>query len=143
MTESQPRPLDLNSLDSFVRMDQMLLAESDTELTDDRVMDLLVRLADVIGFTPDCSCVDPAALDALADATAYLHYSLHDRDWFITHRDRESQQWRAFGMIFEGGVRQLDFICIYELLRAGASINLDWRPTPLGQIELKNEAGLF
>lgn len=128
-------PLDLNELDNFVCMEQMTTSHR-IDLNPDLVFGLLSLLSDRIGFLP--STLSP---DQDQDSIAFLHYELGNNHWYVTHRDPEDRQWRALGMVDAGEMQgRLSDICITELLRAGASIDLDWEPKPVGQIELRGSS---
>jgi hypothetical protein len=125
-------------IEMFIGIDQL---EDDVE--DDQVFSVLARLSDILGFMPDSSHINPQAEQQYPDqqgtSIAYLHYTIGRRDYYITNRDHGSRQWRAFGMIDTGGLHgQMDFVCIRELLRAGALLDLDWQPRPLSSVKTRN-----
>ncbi|MFA7399695.1 MAG: hypothetical protein WCZ98_04355 [Sideroxydans sp.] len=118
-------------------MEQMLMADViDESKFSEVIMDRLTTLADHIGFMPDCSVIDPK--EDVRNDVAFLHYTLEETHWYITHRDSGKRQWTAHGLIYKGeGLSNRDDICVVEILRAGASIDLDWQPKPLRHIMMK------
>lgn len=125
-------------LDELMPFLNPLQIEIDDDI-DEAVMRMQMVL-DVIGFMPDCSAVDMTH-DVWTDGagTAFLHYRLGMADYYITHRDRDQQQRRAFGGIDTGGLHlHHDYISVYELLRAGAALDLEWVPRPLSQVKARN-----
>ena len=137
MTKSQPRSLDLAEIDYFVDMEQMQMSDVvDESKFSEIIMDRLTTLADHIGFMPDCSVIDPQ--EDVRNDVAFLHYTLEQTHWYVTHRDSGRRQWTAHGLIYrEEGLSTRDDICIVEILRCGASIDLDWQPKALRHILMK------
>ncbi len=132
MTTNRELRIDLSELDNFAHTEQMILS-TDDHVGPDLVMELLSTLSDVISFIPTT-----LNINVEQDLICFLHYELENRHWYITHRDPERQQWRAFGMVDVGETcGRLDYICIHELLRAGVSVDLDWQPKPVSQVKLR------
>lgn len=73
------------------------------------------------------------------NAVAHLHYFTPGGDWYITERDKETEQHQAFGLanpFGDGG--ELGYISIPELTAAGAELDLYWKPKTLAEIRGKN-----
>lgn len=77
-----------------------------------------------------------------ADPIVYLHYFTAGADFFITERDQidddeepSSRQCQAFGLadIFQDG-GELGYINLFEILDAGAELDLYWTPKPLSAV---------
>lgn len=74
------------------------------------------------------------------DAVAYLHYFRGGCDWYITEKDKESQQWQAFGLADLGYGGELGYISITELVRNGVELDLHFTPTAIGAIRRRRAA---
>lgn len=106
-------------------------------LDDEYVLRSLDRLIDVISFMPSSSIVQHG--EDLSNDIAYLHYSVGTTDYYITHRDRDTQQRNAFGAIDTGGMfMQMDYVSVHEILRAGAVLDFDWKPVPVKEIKTRS-----
>ncbi len=135
MTTSRELPLDLADLECFVDLQQMQMTSED-HVGPDRVMELLATLSDIIGFMPSSSALDIRSIDKETLGTAYLHYISEGADYYVTHRDRNAKQHKAFGVIVRSrGPMIFSFIDIVDLIKAGAEIDLDWQPKPLSLVK--------
>jgi hypothetical protein len=83
--------------------------------------------------------------DGLGDqAIAHLHYFTAGTDVWITEKDMgsaddspEEAQWQAFGMVDMGYGPETGYVCLPEILAAGAEIDLHWTPKTLAEIKAK------
>jgi len=69
------------------------------------------------------------------DAIVYLHYFFSGYDWFITEKDREDDQFQAFGFADLGYGGELGYISINELTTAGVELDLHWTPKTLREVK--------
>lgn len=69
------------------------------------------------------------------EAVAYLHYFIGNMDWYITEKDMEEDQFQAFGLADLGYGQELGYICIQELIDAGAELDLYFAPKKLKDIK--------
>jgi hypothetical protein len=76
------------------------------------------------------------------ETIAYLHYFTPGADFYITEKDRGSDadqpedfQTQAFGLVRMGGAWELGYICLPEILRAGAELDLYFAATALAVIK--------
>jgi hypothetical protein len=70
-------------------------------------------------------------------AVVHLHYFAGACDWWITERDVNPDgegQTQAFGLASLGHEPELGYICIPELLEAGAELDLYWTPKTLKEV---------
>ena len=90
----------------------------------------LVELAELVGSMPVTYETDGQG----DQAVAHLHYFTSDCDWYVIERDCEEEQLQAFGLacIWD---QELGYICIQELIEAGAELDLYWSPKTLGQVK--------
>jgi hypothetical protein len=138
MTTSHESHLDLADLECFIDFQQMQMTSED-HIGPDLVMELLTKMADIIGFMPSSSALDLRNIDKETLGTAYLHYIFEGADYYVTHRDRNAKQLKAFGMIVRvRGPMMFSFIDIVDLIKAGAEIELDWEPKLATEIKLRN-----
>ena len=73
------------------------------------------------------------------DAIVYLHYFFGGCDWYITEKDVDGGVQQAFGYAVLFGDTQnaeLGYICITEITRFGAELDLYFTPYPLAEIKL-------
>ena len=66
-------------------------------------------------------------------AVAYLHYFLKGWDWYVTEKDASGGGLQAFGLT-AGPEREMGYISLPEITRAGAELDLYWAPKPLAEI---------
>lgn len=118
----------LSDLSPFVN--QMNLG---IDLSSDMDKCKLARVADFVGFMPS-TLRDPLQM---SDGVAYLHYTVgQDKtEYFITHRDFDTEQRHCFGLILQiGSYPRFDFIDLHELVRSGAELDWNWGPVPVEDI---------
>lgn len=75
--------------------------------------------------------------EGIDDPVAHLHYFVGAADWYITERDIDDDgvgQMQAFGLADLGYGPELGYICLPELLAAGAELDLHWTPAPLSVV---------
>jgi len=72
------------------------------------------------------------------NAVAYLHYFKGSGDWYITEKDKETEQLQAFGLADLGYGGELGYISIEELVSSGIELDLYFTPKTLGEIEENN-----
>lgn len=73
-----------------------------------------------------------------SDAIVYLHYFLGPLDWYVTEKDIDGGVLQAFGYtLMHGDTSEgaLGYICIEEITRMGAEIDLHWTPKRLGDVQ--------
>jgi hypothetical protein len=73
------------------------------------------------------------------DAIVYLHYFFGGCDWYITEKDADGGVLQAFGYAVLFGDKQnaeLGYICITEITKCGAELDLYFTPCPLAEIKL-------
>lgn len=70
------------------------------------------------------------------NAVVYLHYFLGGMDWHITEKDREEDQFQAFGLANLGYGGELGYISIDEITSCGAEIDLYWTAKKLSEVNL-------
>lgn len=82
------------------------------------------------------------ATDGQGDqAVAQLHYFTGGCDWYITEKDRETEQLQAFGLAdLYGDGGELGYISIVELLKVGAELDLHWKPKTLAEVKQKTKS---
>ena len=70
------------------------------------------------------------------DALVYLHYFKGAYDSWIAERDMEPEQLQAFGLASFYGPEEaeLGYVCIAEILEAGAELDLYFDPHPISSI---------
>ncbi|WP_208454143.1 hypothetical protein [Burkholderia gladioli] len=94
-------------------------------------IDTAIEWAAVVDGMPKTYDTDGMGMDAIA----VLHYFLGGSDWYITERDREGNgTQQAFGYAILNGDRtnaELGYISIDALVRAGAELDLFWKPIAL------------
>ena len=72
-------------------------------------------------------------------AIVYLHYLFGGCDWYITEKDVDGGVQQAFGYAVLFGDKEnaeLGYICITEITRFGAELDLYFTPYPLAEIKL-------
>lgn len=73
-------------------------------------------------------------------ATVYLHYFLSGSDWYILERDQDGAGTeQAFGFTILNGdteMAELGYICIDEITRAGAELDIHWTPQELRAVKI-------
>lgn len=75
-------------------------------------------------------------------AVIHLHYFGPSYDVWIVERDESAEQIQAFGIIDlyrDGG--EMGYVCIREILDAGAELDLHWKPITVGELKAKREGG--
>ena len=111
---------------------------SEDHVGPDLVMELLAKMADIIGFMPSSSALDLKNIDKDTLGTVYLHYIFEGADYYVTHRDRNPKQLKAFGMIVRSkGPVMFSFLNLVDLIKAGAQIKLDWQPKLVSEIRAR------
>lgn len=68
------------------------------------------------------------------EAIAHLHYFYKGMDWYITEKDTEREQLRAFGLSNLGHGDELSYIWLGEITESGAELDLHWTPKKLSEI---------
>jgi hypothetical protein len=91
----------------------------------------LVELSNIIETMPVTYQTDGQGDQAIV----HLHYFAGAGDWYITERDRETEQLQAFGEADLGYGGELGYISIVELLACGAELDLHWTPKSLNAIK--------
>ncbi len=68
-------------------------------------------------------------------AIVHLHYFLGGRvNAWITEKDKDGGTLQAFGKVdLFGDGGEVGYVCIDELLEAGAELDFHWTPKPLGE----------
>ena len=94
-------------------------------------IDKIVEMADLIRTMPKTYEQDGKG----DDAVVYLHYFLGNMDWYITEKDMEVEQYQAFGLADLGYGAELGYICIAELVEAGAELDLYFTPKTLREVK--------
>lgn len=69
------------------------------------------------------------------DAIIYFHYFKNGVDWFIIEKDREIDQYQAFGYTLTSTGSDLGYISLVELAENDVEIDLHWTPKPVGDIK--------
>lgn len=67
------------------------------------------------------------------EAIAHLHYFLNGFDWYITERDMEREQLKAFGLACMAE-EEMGYINILGFIRNGAELDLYFGPRSLRKI---------
>jgi len=94
-----------------------------------------VEIADIIKNMPVTYEQDGKGKSAVA----YLHYFAGGADWYITEKDKETEQLQSFGLADLGfGFPELGYISIVELLENNIELDLYFTPKTLGEIEENN-----
>lgn len=73
-----------------------------------------------------------------SDAIVFLHYFLGPFDWYILEKDVDGGVLQAFGYTLTHGDTsqgEVGYICIEEITRQGAEIDLHWTPKRLGDVQ--------
>ena len=79
------------------------------------------------------------------EAIAYLHYFTAGADFYITEKDSgsaedqpEDFQTQAFGLVRMFGEWELGYVCLPEILRAGAELDLYFEPSTLAALKAQH-----
>lgn len=73
-------------------------------------------------------------------ATAHLHYFVGGCDWYITEKDVDGGVQQAYGYAIINGddeMAECGYICIEEITRCGAELDLHFTPCTLAEIKTK------
>ena len=73
-------------------------------------------------------------------ATAHLHYFVGGCDWYITEKDVDGGVQQAYGYAIINGddeMAECGYICIEEITRCGAELDLHFTPCTLAEIKAK------
>ena len=101
-------------------------------------VDVIARIADIWRDMPKTYETDGQGMEALAR----LHWFTGGGNWWLVEKDIDSDgegQIQAFGVADLGqGCRELGYISLVEILRAGAELDFHFTPVTVGEI-LKGE----
>jgi len=76
-------------------------------------------------------------------AVAVLHYFASQLDFWLVEKDADPDgegQMQAFGLVEMGDYPELGYICLPEILGAGAELDLHWTPKTIGEIRGEQNA---
>lgn len=97
----------------------------------------LVTLAAEIKAMPATYDQDGKGLDAVA----HLHYFTSGADFWITEKDRETEQLQAFGLAdLYGDGGEMGYIGIAEVIACGAELDLHYTPKTLREVRAARKA---
>lgn len=65
------------------------------------------------------------------EAIAYLHYFVSSYDCWITEKDKEEEQLRAFGLAKFDNDAELGYVSLEEILANGAELDFHFEPTTI------------
>jgi len=96
------------------------------------IAEIVNRISDIVWAMPKTYETQWQGTDALV----YLHYFKGAYDAWIAERDIEPEQLQAFGMASFYGPEEAEFgyVCIAEILEAGAELDLYFDPRPISAI---------
>jgi len=118
----------LQDLHPFADPMSLMLGGEGAELRYPSVKAKVLQVVENINFMPTAQVG--------GEDIAFLHYTLGDTHFYISGRDKESEQRLAYGCIcLQGRVPQLDYISIVDIVRCGAQLDFDWKPVPLGEVQ--------
>ena len=66
-------------------------------------------------------------------AIVHLHYFTGGWDFYLIEKDANPEQHQAFGLVV-GFEPELGYICLPEILQAGAELDLHWEPKTLAEV---------
>jgi hypothetical protein len=136
----------LKALRGFIGQSQLhCLADACRGEEKQYFFDLLCTYADRIAAMPQTYDQDPGFAEASGkgdDAIVHLHYFTGSCDWFITEKDKGTDEERAAGTVEQHQAfgyanlgdpmnAELGYISIVEIIANGAQLDLHFEPKPL------------
>ena len=95
-------------------------------------IDKMIELAGVVGKMPKTY-----EQDGLGDmAIVHLHYFKGGCDWYITEKDKDSQQAQAFGYanLGDDNYAEVGYISLEEILESNVELDFHWKPKTLAEV---------